>query len=152
MPPDDMPNGAVFISYGRQDLEAVQALAHGLRVAGIDFWFDLNPDPGRGLTVGDDFDRKIQSCIQRCVLFITVLSRHTDAREESYFRREWDYAIERSRGFAPQVPFIIPVVIDGTANFATLPQKLAASHRIGLPDGVVTQAFAEQLRTMCRRP
>jgi hypothetical protein len=152
MPPDDMPDGAVFISYARQDLEAVQALAHGLRVAGIDFWFDLNPDPARGLTVGDDFDRRIRNSIQRCLLFIAVLSRNTDAREESYFRREWDYAIERSRGFAPQVPFIIPVVIDNTPTFATLPQKLAAIHRIALPDGVVTQPFAEQVRTMCRRP
>jgi hypothetical protein len=44
IPPEDMPDGAVFISYARQDLEAVQAMAHGLRAAGVDFWFDLNPD------------------------------------------------------------------------------------------------------------
>jgi hypothetical protein len=53
---------SVFISYRQQDLEAVQVLCNGLRAAGVDFWFDLNPDPGRGLTVGDDFDRKIRSC------------------------------------------------------------------------------------------
>jgi TIR domain/SIR2-like domain len=152
MPPDDMAEGAVFISYTRQDLQAVQTIAHGLRMAGIDFWFDLNPDPGRGLTVGDEFDRKIRSCIERCSVFIAVMSRYTDAREESYFRREWDYAIDRSRGFAPQVPFLIPVVIDGTASFTTLPPKLAATHRIPLPEGAVTEQFAEQLRAMRRRP
>lgn len=151
MPPEEMPDGAVSISYARQDLDAVQALCNGLRAAGIDFWFDLNPDPGRGLTVGDDFDRKIRSCIERCSLFIAVLSCHTDAREESYFRREWDYAIERSCGIAPQVPFLVPVVVDGTAIFSTLPQKIEGTHRMALQNGVVTEPFAEQLRTMRRR-
>jgi hypothetical protein len=139
IPAEDIPDKAVFISFSRQDLDSVQTLARGLRAAGIDFWFDLNPDPGSGLAIGDNFDRKIQSCIRRCSLFVAVLSRHTDARPESYFRREWHHAIERSRGFAPQAPFIIPVVIDGTDSFTTLPQTLDATHRIQLPDGVVTE-------------
>ena len=146
MPPADMLDGAVFISYARQDASAVHEIANGLRRAGIDFWFDLNPDEGGGLRVGEKFDVKIRNCIRHCSRFIVVLSRNTDARVEGYFRREWQYALDRSLGFAERVPFIIPVVIDDTAMFSTLPEALAAVHRIALPGGVVTKEFADQLR------
>jgi hypothetical protein len=150
-PPTEMADGAVFISYARQDIAAVHAMAHGLRSAGIDFWFDLNRDAGRGLQAGDRFDLTIQSAIRRCSLFIAVLSRHTEARLEGYFRREWQYALDRSLALADTVPFIIPVVVDDCDRFTTLPARLAAIHRVQLAGGTVSAELAEQLRAM-RRP
>jgi hypothetical protein len=150
MPPPDLPDGAVFISYAREDANAVHAFAQGLRAAGIDFWFDLNPREGRGLEIGDKFDARIQSCVRRCSLFIAVLSQNTETRFEGYFRKEWRYAITRSLGFADNVPFIIPVVVDDTLKFSTLPNELDAVHRTSLPGGVMTAEFAEQLRSKRR--
>src|SRR6185295_20157076 len=51
-PPErEMPEGAVFISYAREDLAAVQKLKAGLDAAGIRTWFDLER-----LESGDDYD------------------------------------------------------------------------------------------------
>jgi TIR domain/SIR2-like domain len=149
-PPNDMTDGAVFISYARQDAAAVQAIAYGLRTAGIDSWFDLNRDEGRGLQAGDKFDLKIQSSIRRCSLFVAVLSRHTETRLEGYFRREWQYAIDRSLEMAERVPFIIPVIVDDTERFNTLPARLDAIHRVQLLGGTMSPEFVGQLRSQLR--
>ena len=150
MPPPEMPDGALFISYAREDAKAVQEIAQGLRGSGIDFWFDLNPDSGGGLEIGDKFDSRIQSRVRRCSLFIAVLSRNTEARREGYFRREWRYAIDRALGLADNVPFIVPVVVDETANFSTLPIEFDAIHRTVLPGGMTTPQFVEQLQSKRR--
>src|SRR5207253_7467300 len=59
LPPQrEMPENAVFISYAREDLAAVQKLKNGLDAAGITTWFDLERLEG-----GDDYDRKIRQNI-----------------------------------------------------------------------------------------
>ena len=75
LPPErEMPDNAVFISYAREDLPAVQRLKTGLDAAGIRTWFDLDRLEG-----GDDYDRKIQRNIARCSYFIPVVSATTSA-------------------------------------------------------------------------
>ena len=70
LPPErEMPDNAVFISYAREDLAAVQKLKAGLDAAGIKTWFDLERLEG-----GDDYDRKIQRNIARCSYFIPIVS------------------------------------------------------------------------------
>ena len=62
LPPEhEMPDNAVFISYAREDLAAVQKMKAGFDAAGIKTWFDLDRLEG-----GDDYDRKIQRNIARC--------------------------------------------------------------------------------------
>ncbi len=96
LPPErEMPDNAVFISYAREDLPAVQKLKAGLDAAGVTTWFDLER-----LESGDDYDRKIQRNIARCSFFIPVVSATTQRRLEGYFRREWSYAIDRARNIA----------------------------------------------------
>ena len=68
-PAREMPDNAVFISYAREDLAAVQQIKAGLEAAGITTWFDIDR-----LEVGDDYDRKIQRNIARCSYFIPVVS------------------------------------------------------------------------------
>src|SRR6516164_1747400 len=58
-PAREMPDNAVFISYAREDLPAVQQMKAGLDAAGIATWFDMDRLEG-----GDDYDRKIQQNIQ----------------------------------------------------------------------------------------
>ncbi len=143
LPPErEMPENAVFISYAREDLSAVQRLKAGLDAAGIRTWFDLDRLEG-----GDDYDRKIQRNIARCSYFIPVISRTTERRLEGYFRREWSYAIDRARNIAEGALFILPVCIDDThAASAHVPDKFKALHITRLPDGDVTPEFARHLQ------
>ena len=145
LPPErEMPDRSVFISYAREDLAAVQKLKSGLDAAGVKTWFDLER-----LESGDDYDRKIQRNITRCSYFIPVVSAATERRLEAYFRREWSYAIDRTRGMADGAVFILPVCIDET-DFAAaqVPDKFRAVHCARLPGGEVSQEFAGRLREL----
>jgi len=140
-PTREMPDNAVFISYAREDLAAVQQLKAGLDAAGITTWFDMER-----LEVGDDYDRKIQRNIARCSYFIPVISATTQRRLEGYFRREWSYALDRARNMADGALFVLPVTIDGTdANSATVPDRFSALHFTQLPGGAATPEFCRRL-------
>ena len=140
-PAREMPDNAVFISYAREDLPAVQQIKAGLEAAGITTWFDLDR-----LEVGDDYDRKIQRNIMRCSYFIPVVSANTQRRLEGYFRREWSYAMDRVRNMADGALFILPVSIDATGTAeALVPDKFKALHFTHLAGGEVTAEFAARL-------
>src|SRR6187402_2983370 len=125
LPPErEMPDNAVFISYAREDLGAVQRLKATLDAAGIRTWFDLERLEG-----GDDYDRKIQRNIARCSFFIPVVSPTTERRLEGYFRREWSYAIDRTRNMAEGAIFLLPVCIDTIdPSGARVPDRFQALH------------------------
>ena len=145
-PAREMPDNAVFISYAREDLAAVQQIKAGLDAAGIATWFDIDR-----LEVGDDYDRKIQRNIARCSYFIPVVSATTQRRLEGYFRREWSYAIDRARNMADGALFVLPVSIDATtAAEALVPDKFKALHFTQLPGGQVPAEFARRLEDFMR--
>ena len=145
-PAREMPDNAVFISYAREDLPAVQQIKAGLEAAGITTWFDMDR-----LEVGDDYDRKIRTNIGRCSYFIPVVSATTQRRLEGYFRREWSYAMDRSRNMADGAVFILPVSIDDTTAAAALvPDKFKALHFTQLPGGRVSPEFAQRLSDFTR--
>jgi hypothetical protein len=143
LPPErEMPENAVFISYAREDLAAVQRLKAGLDAAGIRTWFDLDRLEG-----GDDYDRKIQRNIARCSYFVPVISATTERRLEGYFRREWSYALDRARNIADDALFILPVCVDDTnAVTAHVPDKFKALHLTRLANGEVTPEFTRHLQ------
>jgi hypothetical protein len=145
-PAREMPDNAVFISYAREDLPAVQQIKASLEAAGITIWFDMDR-----LEAGDDYDRKIQRNIARCSYFIPVVSATTQRRLEGYFRREWSYAIDRARNMADGALFIVPVTIDATsAAEALVPDKFKALHFNQLPGGAVPADFAQRLGDFTR--
>jgi hypothetical protein len=145
-PAREMPENAIFISYAREDLPAVQQIKAGLDAAGITTWFDIDR-----LEVGDDYDRKIRGNIARCSYFIPVVSATTQRRLEGYFRREWSYAMDRVRNMADGALFILPVSIDATnAAEALVPEKFKALHFTQLPQGYVSGEFAARLKDFMR--
>jgi hypothetical protein len=145
-PAREMPDRAVFISYAREDLPAVQQIKTGLEAADITTWFDMDRLEG-----GDDYDRKIRRNIERCSYFIPVVSAATQRRHEAYFRREWSYAIDRMRNMADGAVFVLPVTIDGTTpNDALVPDKFKAVHFTHLPAGRVSDEFARLLSNYLR--
>jgi tetratricopeptide (TPR) repeat protein len=106
-----------------------------LRAAGVEVWFDAEG----GLEHGDEWDAKIRRQIKECVLFIAVISANTQAREEGYFRIEWDLAAERARGIASGVAFILPIVIDDTREpDALVPDRFRKVQWTRLPAGELT--------------
>jgi hypothetical protein len=141
-------SGAIFISYASDDLEAATRLAEGLRAAGLEVWFDRN-----ALQMGDDWTRSIRRGIERCALFLPVISRQTLSEENRrrYFWREWNDADDFARGMAPGEAFIVPVVIDDTRiDRASLPDSFQRAQGASLPDGNVTSDAAELLVRLVR--
>src|SRR5476649_642112 len=125
---------AVFLSYASQDAEAARRICESLRSGGVEVWFDADG----GLEHGDEWDTKIRRQVKECVLFIPIISANTQAREEGYFRLEWDLAAERARTIASGVPFILPVVIDDTREpDALVPDRFRAVQWTRLRGGEV---------------
>jgi len=142
----DMQAGAVFVSYAKEDLAAVQSLQRSLEALGLDVWFDKDR-----LEAGDQYDAKIKRNIKGCSLFIPVISRNTERRLEGYFRREWSLAIERAQGIADNVPFILPVVVDDTPEYSeTVPERFRQSQWTRLPAGAVTPDFEARMVKIVR--
>lgn len=145
MPPHrEMPDQAIFISYAREDLPAVQRLKAGLDSAGLTTWFDMDQLAG-----GDDFERKIRNNIHRCSFFIPIISATTQRRVEGWFRREWSQGVDRTFAMAEGATFILPVCIDNTPEAgAVVPEKFLKNHWTRLPDGEPTPEFARRLRQL----
>jgi hypothetical protein len=145
-PAREMSDNAVFISYAREDLPAVQQLKAGLEAAGVSTWFDMDRLDG-----GDDYDHKIQRNISRCSYFIPVISANTQRRHEAYFRREWGYALDRARNMADGALFILPITLDATsAAEALVPERFKALHFTQLQGGEVTPEFTRRLAEFTR--
>ncbi len=143
-PTSEMPPNAIFISYAREDLEAVQRLKAGLDAAGLTTWFDMDR-----LASGDDYDRKIHANIGRCSYFVPIVSANTERRLEAYFRREWSYAIDRTRNMADGAVFILPVCIDDTPEAeARIPDIFRRVHIVRLPGGEPTADFVARLQQL----
>lgn len=143
-----IPNGAIFISYASDDLEAASRLAEGLRAAGLDVWFDKN-----ALQMGDDWARSIRRGLEQCSLFLPVISHQTLSEENRrrYFWREWNDADDFARGMAPGEAYIVPVVIDDTRlDHAPLPDSFKRAQGTSLPDGKVTPDAAQLLVELVR--
>jgi hypothetical protein len=143
-----IPTGAVFISYASEDLAAASRLAEGLGAAGLEVWFDK-----QALRPADDWARSIRRGLERCSLFLPIVSRQAVSEENRrrYFWREWNDADDFAHGMAPDEAFIVPVVIDGTRiDRAPLPDSFTRAQGASLPDGQVTPEVAERLRELVR--
>jgi TolB-like protein len=138
------PSHAVFLSYASQDAEAAQKICEALRAASIEVWFDKSELRG-----GDVWDRSIRQQIRECQLFVPVISAHTDARREGYFRREWKLAVDRTHDMSERVAFLVPVVIDDTSDSrADVPDRFREVQWSRLPGGEACPAFVEGVKRL----
>jgi hypothetical protein len=136
----------VVISYTREDKAAAHNLKRGFATVEIDAWLDSD-----GLLSGDRWQAKIRQLISNCVLFIPLISKHTEARASGFFRKEWVWAEQRSFEIAQGVPFIVPVVIDTTQiECAWIPDVFAECQSCKLPGGVPTGKFLGTIRKLVR--
>ncbi|MBI4622941.1 MAG: TIR domain-containing protein [Verrucomicrobia bacterium] len=135
---------AVFLSYAREDIAAARRIADALRAFGVEVWFDQEELRG-----GDAWDAKIRGQIRACALFVPLVSQHTQERSEGYFRREWRLAVDRTLDMVAGAAFIVPVVIDDTAeNSSAVPEEFLRYQWTRLPHGVPTLQFVEQVKRL----
>ena len=132
---------AVFLSYASEDAVAAEKVCASLRIAGIEVWFDKSELRG-----GDAWDASIRQQIKACTLFVPVISRNTQARGEGYFRLEWKLAVDRSHLMAADQAFLLPIVIDETADAAArVPDRFREVQWTRLPGGDAPPVFAERV-------
>lgn len=137
------PRPTVFLSYASEDRRAAQQIRDALPGFGLEVWYDESD-----LVGGDAWDQKIRRQIRECDYFMPVISAHTEARHEGYFRREWRLAVERTLDMADDHVFLLPVVIDNTTDAgARVPDRFRAVQWLRLPDGQPTAG----LEALCRR-
>jgi hypothetical protein len=143
-----IPAGAIFLSYASDDLAAAGRLAEGLRAAGLEVWFDKE-----ALRLAESWARGIRRGIERCSLFLPVISRQALSEENRrrYFWREWNDADDLARGMAPDEAYIVPVVIDDTRiDRAPLPDSFKRAQGASLLGGQLTPEAAKLLQELVR--
>jgi TolB-like protein/Tfp pilus assembly protein PilF len=137
-------SGAIFLSYASQDADAARRICDALRAVGLDVWFDQS-----ALRGGDAWDASIRRQIKECTLFVPVISANTQAREEGYFRREWNLAASRTLDMSEDKTFLLPVVIDATIDAkARVPEKFREVQWTHLPAGEAAAAFADRVQRL----
>jgi TolB-like protein/Flp pilus assembly protein TadD len=138
------PSGAVFLSYASEDADAAARICEALRAAGVEVWFDKSELRG-----GDAWDSQIKKQIHDCALFIPLISAHTNARSEGYFRGEWHLATRRLHNMADDAAFLVPVVVDDTREAeARVPEEFFQAHWTWLPGGETPPEFAQRIRQL----
>jgi len=145
------PQGAVFLSYAREDIEAARRIADALRSQGLEVLF--NPDAPSS---AEDWEAKTGQQIRECALFMAVASAQTQ-QAEGHFRREWQLAAERTRDVTTGAAFLVPVVIDDTPEVHALaPEEFMRVQWTRLAGAQPTAEFVTQVKHLLsggrRRP
>ena len=146
------PEQCIFISYAREDGEAARRLRQAMEQAGLNTWMDET-----NLAGGEDWKLTLKSIINRCAVFVPVISKNTEARHEGQFREEWDWAVQRIGRFAGSGrDFIMPVTVD-PVNFyaARVPEAFQKAHAVaasgGEPPPNWLQKLSEMMRSLARQ-
>ena len=141
--------GSIFISYARDDLAAARALSAAMQEIGGDVWLDMED-----IKEGDEWDPHTRGAIQRCGVFLAVVSRTTEQRTEGYFRLEWRLAVERARRIQGR-KFIFPLVIDDDYNgnpsgYTLVPEEFRTLQFAHAPNGRLSEGLRTELTQTIR--
>ena len=132
---------AIFLSYASQDAAAARRICEALRAEGLEVWFDQSELRG-----GDAWDASIKKQIKECALFVPVISSNTQAREEGYFRREWNLAVNRMLDMADDKAFLLPVLLDASPEpAARVPERFRERQWTRLNDEAAINNFVRRI-------
>ena len=140
---------SIFISYASEDFESANRLRTEFDKVGLNAWMDKKG----GLIEGDLYQSKIRQDIWRCTLFVPVLSRNADRRNEGYFREEWHEAIKRTSRFKGAArPFLMPVVVDDLDLYRAenIPEEFKEIHVTLAPGGIPQTESAVRIQQIIR--
>ena len=153
--PKPMPKNGIFISYCRtdanghpsRDQKVASAIRDALESRNIDVWFDQ-----RALEGGADYERDIKRYIKTCSIFMPLVSETTESRREGYFRKEWDWAVERLSYFTGSgAEFLFPVVLDKVSfSNARVPEKFKVHQCVRLLDDTPDAGLLDRVEALYR--
>jgi hypothetical protein len=150
LPPitDQMPKGAIFVSYAREDEAAAASLVAGLEVRGCTVWYDR-----QRLQAAQNWRHTLEDEVkERCSLFLSVISETTQATRESYYHLERGWAVGRAEHMADGEEFYIPVVVDTSAIPPMRePRAFCDAQVTRLIGGVVEPKFVARILELQRR-
>lgn len=147
-PESEMPSGAIFLSYAREDEEAARRLKAGLERHGCVVWYDRER-----LKPGGNWHNNLQDEVKgRCSIFLSVISRNTEESPSGYFHQERNWAAEWQAMFSEGEEFYVPVIID-ESPLATRrePRSFRNVQVTRLPHGEVTADFGEHMRYLLEK-
>jgi hypothetical protein len=145
-PTGAMEHGAIFLSYASEDLVHVQRIREQLERAGVDVWFDK-----ADLHAGDDYELKIKRNIDRCSVFVPIISRNCLTPTRRFFRIEWNHAQSVALQVPPSIQFILPVAVDETSpDEPFLPDSWRRLHWLRLRDDQTMSEFVGAARQLYR--
>lgn len=122
----------VFISYSRNDEVKAEELYNALSMRGLNVWYDR-----KNLAAGDLWLDKINMAIKTTKYCVVLISKSMilQANESHVYRKEWNMAIEHTRGMGSKRGFIIPVILDDVDMYddvLDLPDALKSHNAISL--------------------
>ncbi len=143
---------AFFISYSRAtDLPAAERLYQTLREQGLaenEIWFDRT-----AIEPGGDFQKLIYEGIRNCRYFLPLISNSADRFDEKFFYREWNAAIDRSKGISGR-EFVVPIILDkeyDPQGYARVPKQWSDTIDFGhAPNGIADGRTRQHLTKLIR--
>ena len=143
--PFDIAPGSVFVSYASNDRPFAKAIADALLAEGVDVWFDRQE-----LEAGDAYERKILDAIDRCAVFVPVISKMVGERRRFFFS-EWRAAIDVSKKAGWTSHFLMPVIIDDTSpNDENVPREFRELHWEAVGAEGPSRSWVEKVRQEVR--
>jgi hypothetical protein len=144
----EMPRGAIFISYAREDEASVATLVRGLQDHGCIVWYDRER-----LEAGHHWHNSLEDEVkQRCGLFLSVISRTTESTRESYYHLERNWAAVRAEGIAPDEEFYLPVIVDETPLSPSREPRIFRQIQVTqLAGGAVSPSFGQRAFELQRK-
>jgi hypothetical protein len=135
---EEMPRGAVFISYSHDDIEATRVLVRQLLAAQIPVWVDKQRLHG-----GQNYERSLEHAVKNgCSFFLSLISRATEGDPTRYVHKERRWAAQRHvDGFG----FYLPAIIDDTPIAKQEPPEFAKIHHERMPGGQASPEFVRHL-------
>lgn len=143
------PDGSIFISYAHVDAIAAFEVVARLRAKGCDVWLDRDR-----LTCGDDFENNLSLAVKKqCGFFVSLISRSTESKTESYYHKERNWAAERSLSMVGHArPFYFPIIIDDTPHpIQHEPKAFSTKDAEQAPGGRISETLAVKLAELQQR-
>src|ERR1700752_426768 len=102
---EETTRGSVFISWVREDAEAVQRLAADLTALGVDVWLDRD-----SIKPGQPWQAAIRSALLKGRCLIACFSKNYETRARTYMNEEIRFAAE-IRYYQGQRNWLVPVLL-----------------------------------------
>lgn len=128
----------IFLSYAREDLEAVTDLYHRLLADGFTPWLDKID-----LLGGQDWELTIRQVVRKSAAVVTCLS-HAAVAQAGFRHRELRLALDVAEEQPEGAIFVIPLRLQPCA----VPDRLAHLHRLNLYDD---DGYAQLRRALLAR-